>query len=43
MLRQEQTPRAYRRVAGLEERSDERSTLQRIALLQSDGKSYLTK
>ena len=33
MLRQERTPRACRRAAGLEERSDERSTWQREALL----------
>ncbi len=42
-LRKERTPRAYQRVAGLEERSDERSTWQRVALLLSDGRSDLTK
>ncbi|MDH3611962.1 MAG: hypothetical protein OES10_01685 [Gammaproteobacteria bacterium] len=43
MLRQERTPRAYRRAAGLEARSDERSTLQREALLLPDGGGCLTK
>ncbi len=43
MLRQARTPRAYRRVAGLEERSDERSPLQREALPVSDGTNRLTK